>query len=382
MKKDTIIQEDDFHLDITSSEPLYMQLKKALLALIQSGRLTPGMRLPDIKSIARLANTSTYTVNTALNELIRERICSRHPKKGTFVGKTRQMPTIGQPKKVCLVYHRLPMRVLALDKIRTELISGVQERCQENGVDAIFLTGNNLVNDIGFYMSQNHLEILGVILLEYQTFDIDVHVAEIYPQLRFLYFNEYSAAFELSPRNVYGIFSDDFSGGYAVGEKVASLGADRIGLLSIISDSENYPRRIAGFKQALSDHGFNLQECLVERKMSVDSNRWQSEDLIRYGSSLCRDMVQAGAFPKAVFVVNDWLAEGVWIELVKLGIEDKMNVFAYDNLFPEISRIHNFSTVDVNFQKMGWRAIDLLLSASYIPKCVFLPPQLISRIHQ
>ena len=377
-----VIQPQDFLLDASASAPLYMQLKRSLLALVQNGRLAPGTRLPDIKTIAQMANTSVKTVNSALNELIRDRICVRHPKKGTFVGKSlAAMPGMIR-KRVCLVHHRTPLHVLEFDNVRVEIIRGIQAGCQENGLDAIFIMGNHLVEDIGFYMSQDNLEILGVMLLEYRGFGKDVHVAEIYPQMRFFYFNEYSPAFELSPRNVYGIFSDDFSGGYAVGEKVAGLGVTRIGLLYPLSfDNENYSRRIAGFKQALADHGCKLPDCLVECKSKLGGTV-NNEELIRHVSNLCREMLQAGPLPEAVFVVNDLVAEGAWTELVKMGFEDKVFLFGYDNLLPEISRIHNFSTVDVNFWKMGRRAIDLIVAASYIPKCVFLPPQLISRINK
>ncbi|MGH2373854.1 MAG: GntR family transcriptional regulator [bacterium] len=65
--------------------PLYEQLKRSLVAMIKTGILKPGDRLPPTADLCRRFHVSHITVSKALSDLARDAVVSRIQGKGTFV---------------------------------------------------------------------------------------------------------------------------------------------------------------------------------------------------------------------------------------------------------------------------------------------------------
>ncbi len=65
--------------------PLYRQVKRALLKLIETGRYRPGQTLPNEADIAAALQVSIGTLRKAVDELVHEHILVRRQGKGTFV---------------------------------------------------------------------------------------------------------------------------------------------------------------------------------------------------------------------------------------------------------------------------------------------------------
>lgn len=367
-----------FHLDYDSAVPLYLQFKEQMLLHIRSGRLAPGSRLPDIKSLAVMAGTSLKTINSGLNELLRERVCVRRPKRGTFVAEANQVVSTKR-KQIVLLYHKNSLSMLTYDDVRQMLLRGIQQGCRKLDIDLVYLTGD-LLGNLELYCSQEQLEVIGVIILEGLNYSVlALNIADVYPNLRFIYFNDYCEEFINSSRNVYGVFHDDFSGGYAVGSCLASCHPAKLGAISIAMKIETYSRRLAGFRLALQENGYHLETDLIEREMP-DQIHHGFQELKNFGEKAAREILDAEPEIGAIFTVNDLEAEGVWNVLKERGLLDKVILFGYDNLMPEISRDRHFSTVDIDFTRMGERGIELVASSNYIPKAVFQPPQLICRL--
>lgn len=76
-------------LDKQTPVPLYYQLKKQLLHLVESGELKEGDMLPAEKDLCEQLSISRPTVRQALNELVDEGYLSRFKGKGTFVSKPK-----------------------------------------------------------------------------------------------------------------------------------------------------------------------------------------------------------------------------------------------------------------------------------------------------
>jgi len=65
--------------------PLYRQVKRALLKLLESGRYAPGQALPSETEIAQSLQVSIGTLRRAVDELVHEHVLIRRQGKGTFV---------------------------------------------------------------------------------------------------------------------------------------------------------------------------------------------------------------------------------------------------------------------------------------------------------
>ncbi|MEN9229458.1 MAG: GntR family transcriptional regulator [Thermostichus sp. DG02_5_bins_236] len=57
-------------LDRDSSQPMYLQIQDRLQALIQSGSLLPGERLPSIRTLAKTLQVNKLTVIEAYERLL------------------------------------------------------------------------------------------------------------------------------------------------------------------------------------------------------------------------------------------------------------------------------------------------------------------------
>ncbi len=65
--------------------PLFRQVKRALLKLIEQGRYRPGQTLPNEAGISAALGVSIGTLRKAVDELVHEHILVRRQGKGTFV---------------------------------------------------------------------------------------------------------------------------------------------------------------------------------------------------------------------------------------------------------------------------------------------------------
>ncbi len=373
-----------FDLDHFSAVPLYLQFKEQLLNHIRKNRLRPGERLPDIRSLAAMAKTSMKTVGSGLDELLRERVLLRRPKHGTFVAGEDAPAVVpaAKKKRVCLVYHSMSLQVICYDQTRQDILAGVQKGCRHLDIDLVYLTGD-LIANLDFYNSQDRLDIVGVVFIDGLLVNdrIIKSSPHLFPNLRFFFFNDYTDAFDTSPRNFYGVFHDDFSGGFDVGNLLVDRGYRRMAMVaSKLRVNTNYLRRRAGFRLALTEAG-GARECtLVELEApQADTHRWDLKELTDFGVQAGNELLKSHPDVDAVFAVNDLIAAGILQAFLKAGRRD-IALFGYDNVMPEVSRDRHFSTVDINFFQMGLRGIELMAASTYIPKAVFLPPRLICRL--
>lgn len=81
-------------LDKTSAQPLYVQLEDLIRSWIESGKLSPGDRIPSELELAETHAISRMTVRRAIDVLVMEGILFRQPGKGTFVAEPK-MPWPG-----------------------------------------------------------------------------------------------------------------------------------------------------------------------------------------------------------------------------------------------------------------------------------------------
>ncbi|MBR7131197.1 MAG: LacI family DNA-binding transcriptional regulator [Lentisphaeria bacterium] len=372
----------DIHLQPDSPQPYYLQLAEQLRNRICRYHLPPGTRLPDIKSLAAMLKVSTKTTNSAYNELLRDNVCIRRAKKGTFVAGKNQSATGIPRRKVCLLYHGIQMSLLEKDAIRAALHNGILHRCHNAGIDLIYLTGDSL-ETIDFYLKNLQIEVIGIFVLDKDSYPEGINIARVFPGLRVLFFNDTSWDFEQTPRNLFGIFHDDFSGGYMVGNAMCALKPAKLGVIAISQTSDVYRRRANGFMLACRENGYDTAKDITGIWGQDNFSALPEERLTQlqhYGKELAGKLFSREPLCQGIFVPNDFLACGVWDYLSENSLTGKVILSGYDNIYPELSLSRKFSTVSIDFVRMGEKAVEILLSGSDLSmKAVYLPPQLIWR---
>ncbi len=110
-------------LDRNTPVPLYYQLKKQILELIEQAELLPGNMLPPESDLCEMLQVSRPTIRQAFRELVEEGYLIRYKAKGTFVATPKvkdqflsKLESFNQemlekgkvPKTLVLALERLP----------------------------------------------------------------------------------------------------------------------------------------------------------------------------------------------------------------------------------------------------------------------------------
>ena len=169
-----------------------------------------------------------------------------------------------------------------------------------------------------------------------------------------------------------------------VGNAMSSLKPEKIGIIALSQSSDVYRRRIDGFLLACSENGYDVKRDITEIWGSDNFSSSQEvrlQQLEGYGKELTARLFAKEPRCKGIFTTNDFLACGVWDYLNENAENSDVILSGYDNIYSELSLSRKFSTVSIDFFRMGTKAVEILLSGSDLSmKAIYLPPQLIWRV--
>ena len=126
---------NNIKLDIKKPEPLYHMVKKKVVEMVRNGDLKHGDRLPPEEEIAKQNNISRGTVRMALEDLAREGIIKRYPKRGTFINLEKSNIFI----KIAILSLTISVGRKETDFYRNELWGGIEEGVIKEGTGITFL---------------------------------------------------------------------------------------------------------------------------------------------------------------------------------------------------------------------------------------------------
>ena len=363
----------NFHLDASTHEPAYLQLKEQLKAQIAGAKLAPGTALPSLKAIAALAGVSLRTADAGINKLIEEGVCYRRPKKGTFVGEGGLAPQAERRKHVAVCYGR-DANILENDLIWSKIMRGVEAMSESCGFEVVSLSMAGLGKSLEFYRNSTELSLHGVLMLRWDGLEEVFRLAAGAKPLPFIFLNYYVKGFEDGPENVHGIFNDDFAGAYQMADYIASKHGGQISLFTIEMEDENYNNRVRGYFAALEARGVKVPP---ERVLS--QSRGGGQTLQEAGGALAERLMASSPGCRIVLCVNDLMAEGALRRLKAAGLHDAV-VAGYDNILAHVSGDANFPTCAIDFEAMGRKAVEMLSNPKReYPRTIRLVPQLIAR---
>lgn len=360
-----------FTIDKKSPETLWRQTKKQLASYIYEQGLAPGTRLPNVKNLAKQAGISLKTSERALLELVKEGVCFRRPKQGTFVGNAVKE---SEENKIFGILHHDGLQSFEGDLVQHLIYQGIRSG-NSNSSDTFFLSGDP-AKSIERYQNLSGLDLQGILMMHWFDLAEAVELARKFPDLRFVFINYALENFENTPSNMFGVFNDDFGGGFQLAEHMVSLGHKRFGAVSLELHNQNYNRRIAGFKASLNSNNLSLagsQILIAPQKKGINT----FDDLREIGFQSANKLLKQDKSISAIFATNDHLAEGVLASIQQNNLKDKVSVVGYD-AFSIFNQKINFTTVAVDLEKMGYMAIKLLLDKNMSASKIFnVNPQLL-----
>lgn len=79
------------HIDYTSSQPLYEQIREQVHLMINQGRLKPGDRLPPVRQLAADLATAPATIARAYRELEQDGVLKGKGRSGSVIIERRSI---------------------------------------------------------------------------------------------------------------------------------------------------------------------------------------------------------------------------------------------------------------------------------------------------
>lgn len=359
-----------FKLDHNETAPIYLQLKNQIENFIKLENLKPDTQLPDLKTLSAYSGVSIRTVDQALQELIKDGICYRKPKKGTYVaGKSTPAPTLSLAA-LCLPGGA--EKTIEENIVVSSIYEGIRKKAAGLGSD-VLLFSDECTERLNFYDSMApSINLSGVILSESMPLDKAEELASRHPHKKLVYINYYFPNFEETRENIYGVFNDDFGGAYQIADYFATKGSAKFAICSLLLKDMNYKFRVEGFKAALEGHGIRVPENLIAcpplSKITT---------LFKHGyDSAAKFTNTSKNIPEVILCVNDEMAKGAaaFVKEHKLG--KHVTVTGYDGiLYKKIDGVAG--TVKINFESIGGKAFDIIMNtATTYPKVIKIPANL------
>lgn len=358
--------------DQSSELPAYRQLVNQIRRGIADEGLQPGTRLPDIKTIAARSETSIKTVSRAFAELIEEGVCYRRPKTGTFVADPSRRLARADTRRLLGVYNINRHESEAMHPIHSLVLDGIRREAEKHTLDLLFASGD-VATFLEQYAQVPQFDFTGLISYS-PDYRMIGDLARKFPALRFVVVNYLHEGFEDTPDNVYGVFNDDFGGAYAAADRFISEGARHLGFIyyDLPGKDETYLRRLAGVESAARDRGVEFSALAVTRSPTHRAH-------IETAAAECAPLFEKNPGVDAVFGANDAIAVGVSTYLQQHLPDRPIRLCGHDNVHEFGDLAHTLNTLNVDFPRMGAKAVEMATGPKPMAKSIKFFPQLIVR---
>ena len=354
-------------IDKTSHVSAYMQVKDRLKDYISQDKLKAGDPLPKLRDICEWADVSLRTAQKAVNELAKSGDCRRVGKRMIIT-----TPSSKNQHEVFAICDHIGRSTFKRDHIQEQIMSGVRTVATGRRNCEIVFLNTPPENSIKFFHQQFGSLLKGVILLHWQDADELHKLADKFPDIKFVQVNYQLSDFGNFPSNVYGVFNDDYSGGYQVADYFVANDAKNPVFLELQINNPTYQIRRKGFINRFSENGIKGKVIEIPDCSNLSHNAQLREFYKQFA-----DFFEKEPETDAVLCSNDVIAQCVGYYLDKHELFDKVKLFGYDDY---VGMGHSrFSSVSVNYKNMGQRALQLLINTENKPKVQNLTPQLMIR---
>ncbi|MGB9680444.1 MAG: LacI family DNA-binding transcriptional regulator [Thermoanaerobacteraceae bacterium] len=157
----------------------------------------------------------------------------------------------------------------------------------------------------------------------------------------------------IESEDIYGVFLDNYEGGYIATKHLIDLGHKKIGCITGPLYSKSARERLEGYKECLIENGFEYDESVVfEGDYKINSGITGSEKLLNLHKKI-----------SAIFACNDLMAYGAYKTIRSRGykIPDDISIVGFDDI--QLSQIlePQLTTIRQPAYDMGLTATRMLI---------------------
>ncbi len=351
-----------------SAPAVYRRIGEQLRDTIAREGWPVGQQLPSVQHIARSAGVSLRTADMAVLELVKEGVCYRRPKQGTFVA--RPISGVDGRKRVILMHSSFSSHDFSTSIIQTSYMNGIRMECAESGAALIGIYGD-LAGQLEFYAGSSEMKVLGVVLTDSQELPEKIAALNAYPFLRFAMVNYRTG--ELFERfgNLNEIYSDEQGGGAWAAEYLWARGHRRIGILDLLNDSGdvNYLERTEGFRRRFIQLGGRERDLYLHRAEYRENLSSFSRRLLNGGAAVLAEMLHRKNDMTAVFGVEDSITAGAACS----PSGKRLDFVGFDRALPCFTDMTGIPSLTVDYTGMARRAARSILDDEALEKPLVLP---------
>ncbi len=326
--------------------PVYADLVDDIRRRVESGELVEGECFASEHELAASTGISRDSVRRGIQTLVVEGLIERRPGRGLFV-RSRE----AQVAMVQIVVRNLE------DNLQVQVARGAQSFGADRGIG------------VQVYDSHRHHELALNILrgLPDTGFSGAIVTGPAYAglpdalmELKRVHFPFVMIDERLSGFDVSSVTSDNYRGGYLLGEHLLSLGHRRVGcVVRRLEKNEAVRRRVDGLRDAICDAGLPFDRSLIAEMIIQPSQRDWRDEVER----TTRELMEHSEPPSAIFCCADGVAADVYRVLRTMGkrIPEDVSVVGFDD--DPIAAVLNppLTTIRRDVAEMGRTAMELLL---------------------
>ncbi len=338
----------DITIDRQSKVPTYRQLSDQIIRQIQGDHIQIGEFLPTENEICEISGLSRMTVRKAINQLQQLGLVGAVRGRGTFIISKETSKDI----KYSIGFALRPERYIEEDPFYSQILMGVTQEAHNQNLYLAFIKGENITDEKNVLNSFGMLKQLnGLIIAGQMPKAFLDHIASLGLPCVFLNYRNTAYPFD-------SVGSDQIEIGRLLGKHLAELGHRECLYLSGEPENVAFEDRLKGF-----------QEVFVH-KTGGDIHILKGGKDCRAGQVMIRNALNQGLRFTAVAGGNDLMAIGAMNELFEQGyhIPEDISVGGVDNISNAINCRPKLTTIHVEKQGMGIRALQLLLERLNNPK--------------
>ena len=315
-----------------------------------------------IRDVAKRAGVSTATVSNVLNGT-RKASPSTEMKVRRAIAELHYVPDYVSRSRKCGMLRSIGViteDIYYPDAQPAMLMQGVSRFCDQNAYQLQLMNLNlshgtqltlEAVSDESPIIGQlNHVtktlessNIPGILYIGFHPRNITAILKEISVPVTALY--AYSDSH-------HSVLADDHQGGKLATEYLISKGHTRIGLISGKTTSLTSYHRMAGYQQALMEHGIPF------RPQYVTDGSYSFDEAYK----CCEALMSLPEPPTAIFIMSDVMAYGAmkYAQHAGIRIPEDLSIIGFDNLEFSSFTAPPLTTVRLPFDDMAYRASEIL----------------------
>lgn len=236
-----------------------------------------------------------------------------------------------------------------------EMIKGISEVAEENGLNVIFFNTNNDVNkELRALKEVKKYRIKGVIMTP--GFGEGHNYEEFIKPLESINVPIILVSADLKPMNFNGVFVDDVLGAFNATKLLINEGHSKIGIITGIMKSMPASDRLIGYKQALKESEIEINEKYI----------FQGDFQLQKSYNITKEIINMEDPPTALVTCSNMISLGVIKSLIESNkkIPNDMAVVGINRVeFLDIMGV-KLTYVEDFPQEMGKNAVRILIEMS------------------